>query len=60
MATPDHGRGRALSELRKLVTGEAGVDIPRWGSAAVGFAAAAVAGMLAIRFLLRYLRSHPT
>jgi undecaprenyl-diphosphatase len=50
--------GAGLWELRKLVTGEAGVavDVPALGA---GFLAAALSGLAAIAVLLRYLRGHP-
>jgi undecaprenyl-diphosphatase len=56
MATPITF-GAALFELRKLVTGEAGVDVSV-GPLLAGMIAAFLAGMLAIRGLLGYLRSH--
>ena len=46
-------------EARKLVTGEAGVAIET-GPLVIGVVASLVSGLLAIHFLLRYLRSHPT
>ncbi|MBI2777198.1 MAG: undecaprenyl-diphosphatase UppP [Chloroflexi bacterium] len=51
--------GAGAWEARRLVTGEAGVDVPL-GPFLAGMAAAVVAGLVAISVLLRYLRSHPT
>ena len=48
--------GAAIFEIRKLVTGEAGVDVSV-GPLVVGMLAAFLSGMLAIGFLLRYLRT---
>ena len=56
MATPITA-GAGLWELRKVISGEAGVDIPIVPLLA-GMLTAFVAGMLAIAVLLRYLRSH--
>jgi len=56
MATPITF-GAALFELRKLMSGEAGVDVSV-GPLLVGMVAAFLAGMLAIKGLLGYLRSH--
>ena len=56
MATPITA-GAGLWELRKIVSGEAGVDLPLVPLAA-GMAASLLAGLLAIAVLLRYLRSH--
>jgi undecaprenyl-diphosphatase len=55
MATPITA-GAAIFELRKLVTGEAAVSVTL-GPLLVGMSAAFVAGMIAIGFLLRYLRT---
>jgi undecaprenyl-diphosphatase len=55
MATPIT-LGAALFEIRKLITGEAGVPV-EIGPLVVGMVAAFVSGMLAIGFLLRYLRT---
>jgi undecaprenyl-diphosphatase len=55
MATPVTA-GAALFEFRKLLTGEAGVDVAA-GPLIVGMVAAFVSGMLAIGILLRYLRT---
>jgi undecaprenyl-diphosphatase len=55
MATPITA-GAALFEARKLATGEAGVDVAI-GPLVVGLLAAFASGMLAIGFLLRYLRT---
>jgi undecaprenyl-diphosphatase len=56
MATPITA-GAGLWELRKVLTGEAGVSIPIVPLFA-GMLAALVAGLLAIAVLLRYLRTH--
>ena len=56
MATPITA-GAGLWELRKIVGGEAGVDLPLVPLAA-GMVAALVSGLLAIAVLLRYLRTH--
>jgi undecaprenyl-diphosphatase len=56
MATPVTA-GAGLWELRKLIAGEAGVDVPLV-PLAVGMLAALVSGLAAIAVLLRYLRSH--
>ena len=58
MATPITA-GAGLWEVRKLVTGEAGVDVAL-GPLLVGMVAALIAGLAAISLTLRYLRSHPT
>ncbi len=50
--------GAGIWEIRKLVTGEGGVPVEP-GPLVAGFAAAAVSGLLAIAWLLRYLRNHP-
>ncbi len=50
--------GAGAWEVRKLVTGEAGVAV-EFGPLVAGFAAALVSGIVAIAWLLRYLRSHP-
>ncbi|MBI3747772.1 MAG: undecaprenyl-diphosphatase UppP [Chloroflexi bacterium] len=55
MATPVIA-GAAVFELRKLVTGEAGVDVSL-EPLVVGMVAAFVSGMLAIGVLLRYVRT---
>jgi undecaprenyl-diphosphatase len=55
MATPIT-IGAAIFEIRKLAAGEAGVDVSL-GPLIVGMLAAFGAGMLAIGFLLRYLRT---
>jgi undecaprenyl-diphosphatase len=49
--------GATLFEVRKLVTGDTGVPVSV-GPLLVGLVASFVAGMLAIRVLLRYLQSH--
>jgi undecaprenyl-diphosphatase len=56
MATPITA-GAGIWELRKIVSGEAGVDVPIVPLLA-GMAAALVAGLLAIAATLRYLRSN--
>jgi undecaprenyl-diphosphatase len=58
MATPVIA-GAGLWELRKLASGEAGVDVPLLPLVA-GMLGALVAGITAISVLLRYLRTHPT
>jgi undecaprenyl-diphosphatase len=58
MATPITA-GAGLWELRKILGGEAGVDLPL-GPLLAGMVAALVAGLLAIAVLLRYLRTHGT
>ena len=55
MATPIT-LGAIVFEVRKLITGEAGVEVSL-GPLLVGMLAAFVAGILAIGFLLRYLRT---
>ncbi len=56
MATPIT-LGAVIWELRKLMTGEAGVPVDA-GVLVAGMIAAAVSGFLAIAILLRYLRNH--
>jgi undecaprenyl-diphosphatase len=56
MATPITA-GAGLWELRKVLTGEAGVDLPL-APLLAGMIAALGAGLLAIVVLLRYLRTH--
>lgn len=56
MATPITA-GAGIWEARKILAGEAGVDLPLVPLIA-GMVAALVAGLLAIAVLLRYLRSH--
>ena len=56
MATPITGLAGAW-EVRKLVTGEAGVDVSI-GPLVVGMVAALLSGLFAIAVLLRFLRSH--
>jgi undecaprenyl-diphosphatase len=58
MATPITA-GAGLWEFRKIVTGEAGVDLPLVPLLA-GMVAGLVAGLLAIAVTLRYLRTHST
>jgi undecaprenyl-diphosphatase len=55
MATPVT-TGAAIFELRKLVSGEAGVDISA-EPLVVGMIAAFLSGILAIGVLLRYVRT---
>ena len=55
MATPVTA-GAAVFEIRKLLTGEAGVDVSV-GPLLAGMLAAFVSGMIAIGFMLRYLRT---
>ena len=55
MATPITA-GAGIFEARKLVTGEAGVDVAV-GPLVVGMIAAVVSGLAAIHFMLRYLRT---
>jgi undecaprenyl-diphosphatase len=56
MATPITA-GAGLWELRKIVAGQAGVELPL-APLLAGMLAALVAGLLAIAILMRYLRSH--
>jgi len=55
MATPITA-GAAIFEIRKLASGETGVDLSV-GPLIVGMLTAFVSGMIAIGFLLRYLRT---
>ena len=55
MATPITA-GAIVFEARKLLTGEAGVDVA-YAPLLVGLVASLVAGLVAIRFMLDYLRS---
>ncbi|MFL5672805.1 MAG: undecaprenyl-diphosphatase UppP [Chloroflexota bacterium] len=55
MATPITA-GAAIFEIRKVITGESGVDVSA-GPLLAGLLAAFLSGMLAISFLLRYLRT---
>jgi len=55
MATPITA-GAAIFEIRKLASGDAGADVSV-GALVVGMLAAFAAGMIAIGFLLRYLRT---
>jgi len=57
MATPVVA-GAGVWEARKLLTNEAGVT-PEVNLIAVGFVAAAISGLLAIRFMLEFLRRRP-
>jgi undecaprenyl-diphosphatase len=56
MATPITA-GAGLWEARKIIAGEAGVDLPL-APLVAGMLASLVAGLLAIAFLMRYLRTH--
>jgi undecaprenyl-diphosphatase len=57
MATPITA-GAGIFEARKLLTGEAGVDISAAaGPLLVGMVAALLSGLAAIHFMLRYLRT---
>ena len=56
MATPVTALAGAW-EVRKLLTGEAGVDVSI-GSLVVGMVAALVSGLFAIAILLRFVRTH--
>ena len=56
MATPITA-GAGIWELRKIVSGEAGVELPIVPLVA-GMAASLIAGLLAIAVVLRYLRSN--
>ena len=58
MATPITA-GAGIFELRKVISGEAGVDVAL-APLLAGMAAALVAGLLAISLLLRFLRTNPT
>ena len=58
MATPITA-GAGIWEFRKIVTGEAGVDLPLIPLAA-GMVASLLAGLAAISITLRYLRTHST
>ena len=55
MATPITA-GAIVFEARKLLTGEAGVDVA-YAPLLVGLVASLVAGLVAIRFMLDYLRT---
>ncbi len=55
MATPITA-GAGVFEARKLLTGEAGVDVAV-GPLVIGMVAALLSGLAAIHFMLRYLRS---
>jgi undecaprenyl-diphosphatase len=57
MATPVVA-GAGLWEARKLVTGQAGVT-PEWNLVVIGFVAAALSGLVAIWFMLAFLRRQP-
>jgi undecaprenyl-diphosphatase len=57
MATPVVA-GAGLWEARKLLTGEAGVN-PETRLVVIGFVAAATSGVLAIHFMLQFLRRRP-
>jgi undecaprenyl-diphosphatase len=57
MATPVVA-GAGVWEARKLITGEAGVT-PEANVVVIGFVAAALSGLLAIRFMLEFLKRRP-
>ncbi|HEY8868681.1 MAG TPA: undecaprenyl-diphosphatase UppP [Candidatus Limnocylindrales bacterium] len=59
MATPITA-GAGLYEIRKLVVGQAGVTAVPVAALAIGMLAALLAGLAAIAFLLRFLRTYPT
>ncbi len=58
MATPITA-GAGLFEVRKALVGEAGVEVLA-GPLVAGMLASLIGGLLAISFLLRFLRSNPT
>jgi undecaprenyl-diphosphatase len=58
MATPITA-GAGVYETRKLLAGEAGVDV-QVAPLVAGMVAALAAGLAAIAILLRFLRTHPT
>ncbi len=58
MATPITA-GAGLFEVRKALVGEAGVEVLA-GPLIAGMLASLIGGLLAISFLLRFLRSNPT
>jgi undecaprenyl-diphosphatase len=58
MATPITALAGAY-EARRLVAGETGLTVPA-DALAVGMVAALVSGLVAIHFLLRFLRRYPT
>ena len=55
MATPITA-GAIVFEARKLISGEAGVPVDM-SALLIGMVASLVAGLLAIHFMLRYLRT---
>jgi len=57
MATPV-AAGAGVWEARKLLTPEAGVT-PEANLIVIGFVAAAISGLVAIRFMLEFLRRQP-
>jgi undecaprenyl-diphosphatase len=57
MATPVVAAA-GLWEARKLFSGESSVT-PQWNLVAIGFISSAIAGLIAIRFLLEFLRRQP-
>jgi undecaprenyl-diphosphatase len=57
MATPVVA-GAGVWEARKLLTHEAGVN-PEADLVVIGFIAAAIAGLLAIHFMLEFLKRQP-
>jgi undecaprenyl-diphosphatase len=58
MATPVIA-GAGIWELKKLATGEAGVTVAA-GPLVIGMVAALISGLVAIAFVLRYLRTNST
>ena len=59
MATPVVA-GAGLWEARKLLTHDASTPNPEAKLVAIGFITAAISGLLAIRFMLAFLRRQPT
>ncbi|MDA8432950.1 MAG: undecaprenyl-diphosphatase UppP [Nitrospiraceae bacterium] len=55
LSTPVIG-GAVLLHLKKMLAGGEGHDLPLF---AVGFVASAVTGLIAIKFLLNFLKKHP-
>ena len=58
MATPVVA-GAGVWEARKLLTHDAAAPNPSAGLMAIGFIAAAISGLLAIRFMLEFLKRRP-
>jgi undecaprenyl pyrophosphate phosphatase UppP len=52
--------GAGLWEARKLLTHDASTPNPEAKLVAIGFITAAISGLLAIRFMLAFLRRQPT